>query len=337
METRPDNLVDLIWGHRVTAVIYTAARLNIADHIVNGITSLHGLATATGVDEQVLQRLLFALVTIGICELNERGEYSLTQTGSTLAASAEKSLKAWAIFEGELLCKSWHGLLDSVTTGKTDAELLGSNNWFEHMARTPKDVAIFDAAMVSLTRLATDEILAAYDFSKAGTLMDVGGGSGELIGAILGACKTMQGIVFDQPGCAARAQDHMQKLKIADRCKFVAGDFFAAVPAGADTIVMKSILHDWTDERCNTIIRNCGKALGHSGQLLIIERLLPEKPALSVLDRSHALSDLNMLRGPGGAERTAAAYERLLKAGGFRVARVVPAGRFGVIEAVKTG
>ncbi len=335
-ESRPDfALFDLIGGHRITSVIYTAVQLDIADRIADVPKSAKALAEETGIEEKILQRLLLALVTIGICVRDEQHNYSLTDIGSNLAGSAKKSLKAWALFEGEILYRSWAGLLDSVRTGQTASEILGVKNRFEDKSRDPEDIAIFNAAMVSLTRLVTDEVIAAYDFSGIGTLMDVGGGSGELIGAILTAYQDARGLIFDLPICASPANEHLQAMKLTERCQFIAGDFFVNIPPGADAIIMKSVLHDWNDERCKTIIRSCNAALQTGSKLIIVERLLPENPAETPLDRYQTLSDLNMLRGPGGSERTESAYEELLNAGGFRVERVLSAGRFGIIEALK--
>ena len=163
--------------------------------------------------------------------------------------------------------------------------------------------------------------------------MDVGGGSGELIGALARQYPKLRGTVFDLPRCADSANKHLQRIGVSDRAGFVSGDFFEAIPAIADAIILKSVIHDWNDERSRMILENCRKALPENGTLLLVERLMPERPTASDADRAHALSDLNMLRGPGGCERTEPQYCRLLEQSGFRRASVHPAGRFSVIEA----
>ena len=142
------------------------------------------LAEATGAEERSLGRLLTALSTIGLCERTSENSYALTEVGACLDGASEQSFKAWAILEAEMLTKSWSGMLESVVTGKTAAQLLGIENSFDLMAQTPGNVAKFNAAMTDLTRAVTPEILRCYDFSGLSHLMDVGGGSGELLGAI---------------------------------------------------------------------------------------------------------------------------------------------------------
>ena len=327
------RLFDLIQSHRVTAVIYVAARLGLAELLSYGPQTPVKLAKATGADERALGRLLTALSTIGICSRTGEDSYALTEVGACLDSAADQSLKGWAIFEAEMLSKSWSGMLDSVMTGRTAAELQGLANSFDLMGRTPEIVDKFNVAMTELTRLVTPDILRSYDFSGISHLMDVGGGSGELLGAIAQQNRKLRGAVFDLPRCADAASRHLQQIGISDRVEFVAGDFFKSVPAIADAIILKSVIHDWNDARIISILRNCHQALPKGGKLLLVERLMPEAPDMTDADKAHAMSDLNMLRGPGGCERTEGQYRELLSQSGFDLAAVYPAGRFNVIEA----
>jgi ubiquinone/menaquinone biosynthesis C-methylase UbiE len=317
----------------VTAVIYVAVKLGIAELLRGGPEPLAELARATGADERALERLLTALTTIGICSRTGEGGYALTEVGACLDGEAEQSFKGWAIFEAEMLSKRWSGMLESVMTGKTAAELQGLADSFELMGRTPEHVDKFNAAMTELTRLVTPDILRSYDFSGISHLMDVGGGSGELLGAVAQQNRQLRGTVFDLPRCAEAASKHLQQIGIGDRVEFVAGDFFKSVPAIADAIILKSVIHDWNDERSITILRNCRQALPSNGKLLLVERLMPESPGVTDDDKAHAMSDLNMLRGPGGLERTKEQYRELLEQSGFDRITIHPAGRFNVIEA----
>src|SRR6266403_6238337 len=142
-----------------------------------------------------------------------------------------------------------------------------------------------------------------------------------------------QSLVFDLPRCAESATSHLDRMGVSGRIKFESGDFFQTVPTGADAIIMKSIIHDWNDELSLKLLGNCRRALAENGRLLLIERIMPEVPSLSDEDREQAMSDLNMLRGPGGLERTEKKYGRLLDDAGFQKLAVLPAGRFSVIEA----
>src|SRR5262249_12795190 len=142
-------------------------------------------------------------------------------------------------------------------------------------------------------------------------VMDMGGGAGELIGGVVLHNPALNGIAFDLARCEEGAREHFDRLGIADRCRFVAGNFFEAVPGGADTILMKSVLHNWNDDKSGIILSNCRDALPPGGKLILIERIMPERPTANAQDRAHALSDLNMLRGPGGRERTETDYRSL--------------------------
>jgi hypothetical protein len=327
------RLFDLIHSHRVTAVIYVAARLGLAELLRNGPQTSRELAKATGADEHSLGRLLTALSTIGICLRTGESHYALTEVGACLDGEAAQSFKGWAIFEAELLAKTWSGMLETVMTGKTGAELQGFASSFELMARTPELVDKFNVAMTELTRLVTPDILRSYDFGGISHLMDVGGGSGELLGAIAQQNRKLRGTVFDLPRCAEAAGRHLRQIGVSDRVEFVAGDFFKSVPAIADAIILKSIIHDWNDARSISILRNCREALPRKGKLLLVERLMPEKPTATDEDKAHAMSDLNMMRGPGGSERTKGQYRELIEQSGFALTAIHPAGRFNVIEA----
>ena len=327
------RLFDLIQSHRVTAAIYVAARLGLAELLRDGPQTPGTLAKATGADERALGRLLTALSTIGVCSRSGKDRYALTQVGACLDGEAEQSFKGWAIFEGEIISKRWSRMLESVMTGKTAAELQGVADSFELMGRSPEVVEKFNTAMTDLTRLVTPNVLRSCDFGDMHHLMDVGGGSGELLGAIAQQNRKLRGTVFDLPRCAEAAREHLGQIGVDDRVEFVAGDFFEAVPAIADAIILKSIIHDWDDARSVTILQNCRKALPDRGKLLLVERLMPETPTTADEDREQALSDLNMLSGPGGLERTKAQYCELLDRSGFELVTAYSAGRFNVIEA----
>jgi hypothetical protein len=213
------------------------------------------------------------------------------------------------------------------------AQLLGLSNSFELMARSPENVGIFNAAMADLTRLVTPDVLRAYEFRGISHLMDVEGGSGELISALAKKYPHIRGTVFDLPRCEETANSHLRRMGVSDRTSFLAGDFFETVPAIADAIVLKSIIHDWDDARSGLILHNCRQALPGKGTLILVERIMPEVPTVTDEDKAHAMSDLNMLRGPGGLERTEKEYHHLLNENGFRLISIIPAGRFSVIEA----
>ena len=172
--------------------------------------------------------------------------------------------------------RSWGGLLDSIRTGKTAAQLAGIDNSFDLMAHDPARAQLFDEGMVALTRQVIPAVLAAYDFSTISRLIDVGGGYGELLCAILKACPSLRGAIFDLPRCAEGAKRQLTDAGLSDRGEFISGSFFESVPSGADAVIMKSIIHDWDDERSVKILQNCRRALAAGGKLLLVERIMPE-------------------------------------------------------------
>jgi hypothetical protein len=167
-------------------------------------------------------------------------------------------------------------------------------------------------------------IAAAYDFAGVRRVVDVGGGHGALLPSILAANPEMQGVVFDLENCREGAMRLLEKTRLAARCEFVAGSFFESVPPGADAYLIKSVIHDWDDERSIAILRTCAAALGGDAKILIIEVVVPQRLTGTPIDAMIAGTDLNMLVMTGGRERTEREYRELAAAAGLRIARIVP-------------
>lgn len=329
---------DLVQSHRITAVIYAAAKLNLAEAIGDEVKSVSELARLVSVDASALRRLLVGLTTLGLCRQVDRDRFAMTDLGRQLDEAADPSFKDWVLFEGEMLAQSWSGLVDSVRSGKSAGELRGDgDDRYAATSNAPEWNRRFNAAMANLTLSIVPRIVAAHDFAVARVVMDLGAGTGELIGSVLMHNPHLEGIAFDLARCEAGAHAHFDRLGIADRCRFVAGSFFERVPGGADTILMKSILHNWKDDRCEVILRNCRDALPASGTLIVIERIMPELATTEAQDRCCAMSDLNMLRGPGGCERTEAEYLRLAIPAGFAFVGTSGIGSFSLLQFIKVG
>jgi SAM-dependent methyltransferase len=276
--------------------------------------------------------LLSALAALGIVATSVSG-YRLTEMGQCLSRTAPGSLRDWTLFECEVLTSSWSGLTESIRTGKTASELDSQvGGRFGAIGRDPRLGELFDNAMVSMARHVAKDVLAAHDFSRAGSILDVGGGTGALLIDILRALPGLTGAVLDLPRCENGFRQVAAGLE--QRARFIAGDFLQGIPQGFDTLLVKSVLHNWDDSRCVGILGHCRKALSPGGRIVIVERLLPEHPAKAARDMSIVLSDLNMLRGPGGRERTEPAYRKLLAAAGFSVSSIAPAGRYDVLVAL---
>jgi SAM-dependent methyltransferase len=203
---------------------------------------------------------------------------------------------------------------------------------FDWYAQNPEEAGFFNAAMGNLSALAANELVRVYDVSGVRTVADVGGAHGVLLAAVLKANPAARGILFELPHVIATAGEELAAQGLAKRCELVSGDFFAAVPEGADLHLLKQIVHDWDDERATQLLQNCHRALTPAGKLLLVEMVVP---ADNRPDLAQAM-DLNMLVLLGGRERTEEEYQRLLQGAGFRLERVIPThSPFSVIEATR--
>ena len=337
MATPAATLLHLMTGYRAMQALYVAARLGIADLLKDGARGSEELARATGADARALHRLLRALASLGVFGEDADGRFTPSELGALLRSDVPGSLRAAAIFFGDE--RNWHawGKLErSVMSGEPVRGPRGTQVFLEESARDPEGAALFNAAMTSLTSAFDAAVTAAYDFSRLGTLVDVGGGQGALISSILAANPALRGILFDIPPVIESARGRIGEAGLAGRCALVAGDFFASVPAGGDAYVLKWVIHDWDDEHGVAILGSCRRAMARDGRLLLVERVVPERIDQSADTQGIVLGDLNMLLWTGGRERTAAEYRALLASGGFTLARIVPtATQLSIIEGAR--
>jgi SAM-dependent methyltransferase len=327
-------MMGLITGYWVSQAVGVIAQLGVADQLAGGRRASDELANAVGADPQALYRVLRLLASIGVFEEVAPRTFGLTPLSDTLRSDAPGSVRNFAITEtapGHWL--PWGRLNDSVRTGRPMAREALGMDLFEWYAQNPDEAGVFSAAMGNLSALAANELVRVYDCSAVRTVADVGGAHGTLLAAVLRANPAARGILFDLPHVMATAASAVAAEGLSDRCEFVGGDFFDAVPEGADLHLLKQIVHDWDDEQATQLLRNCHRALGPAGKLLLVEMVLPEDNRPSPAQAM----DLNMLVVLGGRERTEEEYRRLLQEAGFRLERVIPThSPFGVIEATRT-
>jgi hypothetical protein len=317
-----ETLRQLIMGFRATDLIATAAELGLADLLADGPRSSAELAERAEAHPDALHRALRALAELGIVERHDDGRFALSPLGQGLRSDVPGSLHAIARFWGhEYNRRPWLGMAHSVRTGEPAVEHVFGMNWVEYLSAHPDVAAIFNAGMTGFTAQATAAVVAAYDFGSFDTIVDIGGGNGTLIAAVLEAYPDACGIVFDLPHVRDDAVQRLMAAGLASRCEFVGGDFFEAVPAGAGAYLLKWVLHDWDDRRCIAILRSCRRAMAAAGRVVIVERLLPadNTPAPDAV-----FGDVTMLVHTGGRERTAAEYRALLEAADLRLTRIVP-------------
>ena len=325
------NLINCVWMSQAVCV---AAELNIADLLSDGPMPADALARATDTHAPSLRRLMRALVALGLCRECEGDGFGLTATGALLQSNAPDSLRPWALYSHRFLWPLWSRLLDSVRSGQHARKLIGGTEDFGHLEGDGAAAEAFNDAMMALTRLLAGEVARRYDFAGVQRIVDVGGGYGALLGAVLSAWPQAQGVLYDLPHAREGAHAHFAAVNVAERCEFVAGSFFDSIPADADVYLLKSIIHDWDDRRSAAILQNCRRAIARDGRLLLIERIMPARLEPCALHRILARADLTMLIGIGGRERTEAGFRALLDAAGFEMTRTVPlAFAFNIIEA----
>jgi SAM-dependent methyltransferase len=254
--------------------------------------------------------------------------------GSLLRADASDSVRSWTIWWGRYLWPVWGNLLHSVRTGESNWESLAGTAGDGFAGRDAEAAGVFNHAMVELTRLVSGEVVRAYDFFGMKRIIDIGGGYGELLAAILEVDPKIQGILFDLPQAIEGARKRLEEAGQVDRFELVAGSFFDSVPGGGDIYLLKSVLHDWPDDRSAVILRNCRRAMPEHARLLIVERIMSARMEPSPAHQVMAWSDLNMLVVLGGRERTEAEFRGLLASSGFKVARILSTALgFSVVEA----
>ena len=262
-----------------------------------------------------------SLASVGVLHEDEQGRFSLTEVGDGLRTDVPGSLAAWASFVGRSPhWQAWGHLLHGVRSGENAFRIVHGVDVWAYRADHPEEGAIFDHAMAALTRLVHASLLESYDFSRFRTVVDVGGGRGALLAALLGAHPGLQGVLFDRPHVVSGAEEVLRDAGVTTRCRIVSGSFFEFAPEGADAYLLKAILHDWQDEEAVAILRACRRAIAADGTLLVIERVLAppnEGPEAK-------FSDLNMLVTAGGRERTHEAFDELLQAAEFRLDHETP-------------
>ncbi len=322
----------LVNGYQVSQAIHVAAALGIADLLANGPRTSDDLASATGTHPATLYRLLRALASVDVFQEEEECRFSLTPLGDCLRSDAPESVSGWADFIGEPYhWQAWGDLEHSVRTGENAFRHIHGMDPWTYRSHHPELGAGFDRAMTSTARQQVASLLEAYDFGRFRTVVDVGGGNGAFLAAILSRNPDMQGILFDQPHVVAGAGPLLVQVGVADRCEIVGGSFFDTIPEGGDAYVLKSILHDWDDEQAIAILRTCRKTITDGASMLLVERELGapnESP-------DSKFSDLNMLTGPGGRERSTGEFASLFETAGFRFVGYTPtAVGPGVFEAV---
>jgi SAM-dependent methyltransferase len=319
-------------GKVVSTALSLAAELGIADLLAAGPRSSDELAQATSTHPQSLYRLLRLLSSVGVFSEVAARQFALTSLGECLRSEVPGSMRSWVRMSGlQAWLHTYAEALHSLRTGESVFKRATGAEFFDYFAAHPVEGEIFDGAMDDFGQMVSAAVVQAYDFGDITSIVDVGGGHGTLIAAILKHYPQMTGVLFELPHVAEGARQAISGAGLARRCEIVAGDFFQSVPAGCDAYILRWIVHDWDHDRALTILRNCRQAMKETGRLLLVEAVIPPG------DDPHPgkLLDFLMLTGLGGQERTEAEYGELLREAGFRLNRIVPTdSHMSVVEAV---
>jgi hypothetical protein len=318
----PIDMMQMLTGAWLTMALYVAAKLGVADLMAAGPQTSEELARATKTHAPSLYRLLRALASTGVFTSTPAGRFGLTPVGATLRSDVPDSMRAMAILEGEEWhWQPWGRLLHSVRTGEAAFDQVHGMGGFQYFAQHPEAGEIFNQAMTSFAAQVNAALVRAYDWSGIGTLVDVGGGHGTLLAAVLKANPAMRGVLFDLPSVVDGAQPVLEAEGVADRCEIVGGSIFEGVPPGGDTYLIKEIVHGFDDERAALVLGHCLRTMSPNGRVLVVETVIPpgDEPTLG------KLLDLEMLvMGPGGHERTEGEFRALFERAGLLLTRIVP-------------
>jgi len=326
----PMSMMELIVSGWPAQAITAAAQLGIADALADGPLPLDELARRLDVDADALGRLLRALIGRGIFRRRRDGRYALNSLAASLRSDAPISLKGAALFQGSQEQRErWTLLADSVRSGQSIVPALRGKDGFDYLDDIPEHADLFNQTMTALAQMTHAVVVGSYDFSPYRTIVDVGGGQGALLAAVLASAPSSRGVLYDLPQVVVDAPKILRDNAIADRIEVIGGSFFDSVPPGGDAYLLKNIIHDWPDEQALTILRNIRTAATPGTTLLLIEAVIPDHNR----EFLGKWTDLEMLVGIAARERTEAEYRSLYEQAGFRLTRVVPtASPFSLVE-----
>jgi hypothetical protein len=322
-----EALSKLVSDYLMTQAVYAAAKLGVADELVAGPKHVAELARVLQVKPELLCRLLRALLAVDVFREETPEVFSLTPLGELLASATDGSMREYVICLTEENYAAAAGLCESLRGGRSAYELMRGMSFFDHLKLHPDTAARFDRAMSQVSAEQVRAIVAAYDFSAHGPLVDVGGGDGTLLKQLLAAHPQLTGVLFDQPHVVERAIPGLKAEGLERRCEGVGGSFFDSVPRGGRSYLLKYILHDWDDDHAVAILRNVRRAMPDTGTLLVVERIYDPWN-----DPASARGDLLMHIKYAAKERSEAEFRALFSAAGFDLVRVVPTRLLSIIE-----
>jgi len=313
-------MVQLLSGFQVSQALYVAAKIGVADRLIEGPMPVERLASDLDCDPLALSRLLRTLASLGVFSEIEPGCYGLTPLGATLVSGSEGSMRDLALMWMETHYEPFAGLVDTVRSGQCAATAHYGRPFFSWLADQPGQVDRFSRAMANLTDGIKAGAIASYTFPESATIVDIGGADGALLAKVLESAPHATGTVFDLPHVVAEAAPTLKSYGLGDRMTSAGGDFFEAVPAGADVYLLSMVLHDWNDQDAIRLLANIRDAAAPGAQVLALELVMPtgDQPHMS------KMIDLTMLGMLNGRERTGSEMTTLFERAGMVYDGVVP-------------
>jgi orsellinic acid C2-O-methyltransferase len=319
-----ERLNELLYGFMPVQLAYVMARLELADLLDGNSLTVAELSAETDTRPDLMRRLVRGLAGVGLVGVACGDRVSLTEMGSLLGSDTPGSMRDIALHRGGEAFAAWGELEHAVRTGEPAFQAAHGEPFFEYLRSNPDAGAAFDGTMARLSDRVVDEAVARYDFGTASRILDVGGGRGHFVAAVLEAHPELVGAVFDVPEVAKAASEHLDARGLGDRADAVGGSFLESVPSGYDLHLLKWILHDWDDEACRRLLTACRAALPDHGRLLVVEQLLPEAiPDSGALHPAVTMDLIMLVNFAHARERHLHEYEDLLARGGFVVHEVV--------------
>ncbi|MFF1548896.1 methyltransferase [Streptomyces sp. NPDC058291] len=314
-------LLHLVQGAVITQAISVAARLGVADVLADSPLSAEDIAARVGSDPGATHRLLRALAGHGVFAAGADGRYANTPMSGALREDAPDSMRGFALLMSHpTLWEEWGHLFDTVESGEANLPKLRGMGALDFFHADPDYARVFFEAFGGLSASETDPILAAYDFSGFGTVVDVIAGRGNLLAGILKQAPDVKGVLYDSKVATVDSPALFEAAGVADRFTIAHGGYLDELPAGGDAYVFKHIIHDFSEADAVTALRNARRAIAPGGKLLVIEYVIPEN------NEKHLGNtiDLWLMLMLGARERTLAQYTELFAEAGFQLTRAVP-------------
>lgn len=328
-----DRAFMLINGYKLTQMVRAVTEVKIPDLVAAGPCSTDQLVASTGLQPRALRRVLRSLVAAGVFAETDDGRIVATPISEWLR-DRPGSLRGQALMLPSESYEAFGDLMYTLRTGKPAYEHLVGKSLWEKLAKEPERAALFNTAMQFGTEQVRDAVASAYDWSGLRSIVDIGGGRGTLVAGILKAHPHLRGMVYDLDAGLAETDAYLKQQGMRGRCDIATGSFFESVPAGHDAYLLKSIVHDWSDEKAALILASCRRAMKPEARVILVEQVMPARVEDSGDSRRLFIGDVQMMVMLGGEERTEEQYRTLLQRSGLRLTRVISTeSRFHLIEA----